>query len=317
VSTKKALITCGEGDDSELGIKASAFWLLTSFSQIVYKVGTKIFSGRVIGKFYPVKVANNLISYIVSCLKLNIVEVLGHKMLVHPKDFFSSRKAYGLQELELEKKLIKKGDVVLVIGAYIGYFTLIFAKFVGKEGKVFAFEPEPTNFSLLEKNMEINGYKNVVLVQKAVSNKTEKIKLYISEIGSTDHRIYDLHNSRRFIEIESIRLDDYFKDYDGKIDFIKMDIQGAEPRAVQGMSVLLNKNKNVKIATEFSPVLLKKSGIKPEEYLKSLMQHGFKLYDINEQEKKIKLANISELLETYTPENGNYTNLLCVKDFDW
>jgi FkbM family methyltransferase len=282
----------------------------TSFSQIIYKVGIRIFSGHGIGKLYPIKVANNLISYMVSRLKLNTVEVLGHKMFLHPKDFFSSIKAYALQELEFVKKVIKKGDVVLVIGAYTGYYTLIFAKFVGKEGRVFAFEPEPTNFSLLEKNVEMNGYNNVVLVKKAVSNKTGKIKLYISEIGSTDHRIYDLNSGRHFIEIESIRLDDYFKDYDGKIDLIKMDIQGAEPSAVQGMSGLLNKNKNVKIVTEFAPGLIKKSGAKPEGYLKALMEHGFKLYDINEG---FRLANISELLETYARESGKITNLLCIR----
>jgi len=181
---------------------------------------------------------------------------------------------------------------------------------VGKEGKVFAFEPEPTNFSLLAKNVEINGYKNVVLIKKAVSNKTGKIKLYISEIGSKDHKIYDLNSGRHFIEIESIRLDDYFKDYDGKIDLIKMDIQGAEPSAIQGMAGLLNKNKDVKIITEFAPSLIKKSGAKPEEYLKALMEHGFKLYDINEG---FRLTNISELLEAYASEAGKITDLLCIR----
>lgn len=57
---------------------------------------------------------------------------------------------------EIIKRETKEGDVVLDIGAHIGYYTLMFARLVGKEGKVFAFEPDPDNFTLLKKNIEIN-----------------------------------------------------------------------------------------------------------------------------------------------------------------
>jgi hypothetical protein len=150
----------------------------------IYRKVVKILSGHGIGNFYPVRVFNN---FIVSRLKSTLAEVDGHKM------FLDSRDSLGLSifsiheplETGLVKEKIKKGDVVLDIGANIGYYTLIFAKLVGEEGKVFAFEPEPTNFSLLEKNVEINGYKNVVLIQKAVSNETGKIRLYLSKGSAT------------------------------------------------------------------------------------------------------------------------------------
>jgi len=87
-----------------------------SFSQIIYKVGAKIFSGHGIGKLYPIKAANNIMSYMVSRLKLNTVEVLGHKMFLHPKDFFSSIKAYALEELEFAKKVIKKVMLFWLLG---------------------------------------------------------------------------------------------------------------------------------------------------------------------------------------------------------
>lgn len=278
---------------------------------LMYKDATKILSGHGIGRFYPVRIINN---FIISYLKSNFAEVQGHKMFLDSKDslYLSINGVYEPFETELVKKEIRKGDVVLDIGANIGYYTLIFAKLVSEEGKVFAFEPDPTNFALLKKNIEINEYKNVILVQKAVSNKTGKIRLYLSEDNKADHRIYDSHDGRQSIEIESIRLDDYFKNYDRKIAFIKMDIEGAEGGALQGMTNLLKENKNVKIATEFWPIGVKKFGMEPEEYLKLLLKHNFKLYHINEQEKKIEPANISELLETYTLEKENFTNLLCV-----
>ena len=226
--------------------------------------------------------------------------------------------ARGINEpltTELIKKEIKKGYVVLDIGAHVGYYTLIFSKLVGEEGKVYAFEPHPGNFILLKKNVETNGDKNVVLVQKAVSNKTGKIKLYLCEdiVGHSIHPFESPQDGGQSIEIEATRLDDYFKTYDGKIDFIKIDIEGAKKEAIQGISSLLKKNKNVKVVSEFNPPLLKQGGIEPEEYLELLTGFGFKLYEVSEREKKIKPVDIPKFLEMYALSKKKYTNLLCVR----
>jgi len=281
----------------------------------MYKKGFEILDGSGIGRFYPVKVTN---SFIIKHLKSSFVEVQGHKMFLDSEDSLrlSIFGAWEPFETELVKKEIKKGDVVLDLGANIGYYTLIFAKLVGEGGKVFAFEPEPDNFALLKKNVEINGYQNVILVRKAVSNKTGKFKLYLSDDNKGGHSMYPLspQDGSQSIEIEAIRLDDYFENYDGKIDFIKMDIEGAEEKAIQGMSSLLKKNKNVKIVSEFNPPTLKQGGIEPEEYLELLTGFGFKLYEVSEQEKKIKPVDIPKFLEMYAPSKRKYTNLLCTRE---
>ncbi len=280
---------------------------------LIYKKVAKIISGHRIGRFYPIRVIN---SFIISQLRSNFAEVQGHKMFLDSKDSLSLSiyESYEPLETQLVKREIKRGNVVLDLGANIGYYTLIFAKLVGEEGKVFAFEPDPTNFALLEKNIEMNGYKNVILVQKAVSNKDGKLKLYLSEYSMGDHAIFNLYEGCKFIEIEVIRLDDYFKNYEGKIDFIKIDTEGAEEQAIQSMLNLLKKNKTVKILTEFFPIGLKGSDIDPAEYLNTLLKLDFKLYHINEQEKKIEPASIPKLLEIYSPEKQNNTNLLCVRE---
>jgi len=97
------------------------------------------------------------------------------------------------------------------------------------------------------------------------------------------------------------------------IDFIKIDIEGAEKEAIQGMSSFLKKNKNVKVVSEFNPPLLKQGGIEPEEYLELLTGFGFKLYEVSEREKKIKPVDIPKFLEMYALSKKKYTNLLCVR----
>ena len=116
---------------------------------------------------------------------------------------------------------------------------------------------------MLKKNVEVNGYRNVVLIQKAVSNKSGKINLYLSDDNLADHRIYDSDDGRKSVEGESIKLDEYFKDNNQTIDFVKIDIQGAEWGAVHGMRKILERNKSVKIISEFWPFGLKIFGRLP------------------------------------------------------
>lgn len=288
---------------------------LMNVRKVILAVYSKVVSsrlGRSLETFYTVKVIS---AFLVSHFRSTFVEVQGHKMFLDPKDSLglSIHGAYEPFATSLVKKVVKEGDVVLDIGANIGYYTLILAKLVGQRGKVFAFEPGPLNFALLKKNIEINGYKNVILEQKAVSDRSEMTRLYLSADNPADHRIYDSHDNRRFIQISAVRLDDYFKDYFGKIDFIKMDIQGAEGLAIKGMANLLRRNANVKVLTEFWPFGLTRCGLEPNEYLSMLLSLRFKLYEVSEQERKIKPVVVSRLLHMYTPDKRNYTNLLCVR----
>ena len=135
----------------------------------------------------------------------------------------------------------------------------------------------------MKKNVEINGYENVVLVNKAVSNKNGKLKLFLNEKNKADNRMYNSNNGRKSIEIESIKLDDYFKGYKRKINLIKIDIQGAELKVIDGMRDLLRKNKNVKLISEFWFLGLKKGGIEPFDYLDMLFKNGFVISEINEK----------------------------------
>ena len=277
----------------------------------IFKKGVKFLSGHSLTRFYFIKV---VYYFLLSHLRNSnsTVDVFNHKM------FLDSIDTHGLSirgvcepfETELVKKEIKKGNIFLDRRANIGYYTLIFAELVGESGKVFAFEPDSTNFNILKRNIKLNGYQNIVPIQKAISNKTGKGKLYLSKYNRGAHMIYNLDGKREFIEIETIRLDDYFKEPANKMDFIKMDIEGAESQAIQGMTSILKKNKNLKIFTEFNPPILKRLNIEPKEFLNLFVKFGFKLYYINDREKKIKLIGVNKLIQECSDE---YTNLLCIR----
>ena len=220
---------------------------------------------------------------------------------------------YHKQMTKLIKSLITKGMVCLDIGANIGYFTLTMARLVGEEGGIFAFEPEPHNFDLLVKNIAINGYDNVTAVPKAISNKNGDAKLFLDRISLAGHSLASRRQGeRRFgrdaIEVEEQTLDTFFRDYNGKIDFVKIDVEGAELAVVEGMENIVNKNKDLIIITEFFPDALRSFGSTPKEFLNRLLQYGFNLYDINDQKESVRLMDIASILTEYS--SGKSTNLL-------
>lgn len=246
----------------------------------------------------------------------DFIEIEGHKLFLDKFDSLNlfMRGSFEEFETEIVKKIIKKGDIVLDVGANIGYYTLIFAKLVGKNGKVFSFEPDPTNFDLLTKNVKINGYENVILVRKALSYKTGKTNLFLSNTNAGDHMIVDTKENRDTVEIEMTTGDDYFRDFSEQLNFIKMDVQGAEIDALRGMSSLLQKINDIKIMIEFAPKWLKNFGYDPLKLLNYLREYDFKLFEIDNDRKKIISVNSKILIKNIRQKGKNEVNLLCSKD---
>ncbi len=118
-----------------------------------------------------------------------------------------------------------------------------------------------------------------------------------------------------YVEVEIIKLDEYFENKNFKVDVIKMDIEGAEGLAFEGMQKILSANKNIKIFSEIIPTQLEKTGINGENYLNMLTYLGFNIYEIIEEKDKnksnLKLINPSQFKE-FVKENI-LTNVFCMK----
>jgi FkbM family methyltransferase len=252
-----------------------------------------------------------------------ILEIQGSKMYINVRDkdpgMRKTFQAYALNRIHEEtttnlfKKVVKEGDVVIDLGANIGYFTLLAAKLVGPTGKVFAFEPEPKNFSYLKKNVELNNYTNVIIEQKAVSNYNGETKLFICPYDSGHHTInrpngieaYRLGRSGEItsIDIEVVTLDNYLRNKTDRVDVIKIDVEGAEALVFEGMKEILSKNQNIKIFLEFFPLLIEKMGSSPEDFAKYLFKN-FSVYVIG-HDYSMKKFN-SEIIKIENYEEINY-----------
>lgn len=250
----------------------------------------------------------NLIRYIKAglyeILKPKTARVFGFNIFINPNDKSVCREiwmnsAYEPFETGLIKNLVKEGMTVVDAGGNIGYYTLIMSKLVGKNGKVYVFEPDPVNFEYLKKNVETNSLDNVIIVKKGLADKNGRKKMSRFKENAGGSTIVDYQDSNYF-EIECVRLDDFADD---KIDFIKMDIEGAEPLAMAGMTKVIDSNPDLQLITE--------NGSNSEKYLKLLLQK-FQVFRIDEIKKKIIEFSKSEIPTALKrPAVPGYQNFYC------
>tara|TARA_B100001971_G_scaffold214029_1_gene249370 strand:- start:912 stop:1661 length:750 start_codon:yes stop_codon:yes gene_type:complete len=194
---------------------------------------------------------------------------------------------------------IKSGWTVLDIGANIGFYTIQFSNQVGLNGKVIAVEPAADNLYLLKKNIKVNHLKNVSIIEKAISSKSQNSRLYFAHGHQGDHRIYNTNETREYTPIETITIDDLIKD-ETRLDLIKMDIQGAEHLAILGIKQTVKKYRNIKIISEFSPKLISDAGGNPYDFLDYFIKEGFHIKYFDEKNKMIIKTTKKDLIKLCT-----------------
>lgn len=181
-------------------------------------------------------------------------EIQESKMYLDASDPGISRELFlrGTHE-ELATKVLrqelKKGMVVIDVGANLGYYTLLEASIVGNEGQVYAFEPFRKNFDMLTKNIKVNGYKNVKAYCKAVSTKSGTSKIALTDASNwgsmldisdeiiSKYMKQKMHKLvREVTKVDTVSLDEFLnKEGVNQVNFIRMDIEGYEVEAIKGM----------------------------------------------------------------------------------
>ncbi len=166
----------------------------------------------------------------------------------------------------------KKGEVVLEAGAFIGFYVMRAAELVGETGKVIAIEAVPENYEIIKRNVEVNHLKNVILVNKAVWNTATKIKFYREgkQIGSITQEVVATDN---FIEVPADTIDNILTENNiSKIDFARIQLNGVELAALEGMDETLSYHPRILVAGIYT-----KNGIPVQTLLKDYLdKKGFK-----------------------------------------
>ena len=172
-------------------------------------------------------------------------------------------------------RLARPGDLVIDGGAHIGFFTLLASSRVGPTGRVMAFEPSSATAAILRKNVELNGCANVTIVQAALSDASGTAVLAqaaTTETGQATLRPMDHAASRTTIRVAA--LDDVLTDQAQRVALIKLDLEGAELRALRGMARVLERDRP-HVIVEVTDEFLKEAGGSADELYRLLTGHGY------------------------------------------
>jgi FkbM family methyltransferase len=229
------------------------------------------------------------------------------------EDFHSyADRAFEPYTVELFKRSIKPGATVLDVGAQFGFFTLLAARQAGRAGKVYAFEPAAANYKLLQRNVQVNGYsQSVRIIQKAAGKRRETVPFFVYE-ASDSHGMYRHPQAllREEALVECVTVDEVIEGRGA--DVIKMDIEGNEPCALDGMKQTISRSGDLVLIAELAPAYLRRAGFAPEDYLAKLEELGFSVRAIDERTHTL-LTVSPEFLRESEQDPTWCANLYCRK----
>lgn len=219
-------------------------------------------------------------------------------------------RTYDENENKFISRFIKPGFISFDIGANQGFYTIFLAKLAGSQGKVFAFEPAPSEFRKLRWNMLINRLRNVVMESLALGCQEGSSDMYLCLSGKGSYSSLrspseDVKARKKLIRVAITTLDAYIQHNNiPTIDFIKIDVEGGELDVLKGGIDALSRLRPV-IMCEIADIRTRQWGYRASEIYKFLAEHGYRWYRTTTE----GTLQFAEPKERYDPE---WENLIAV-----
>jgi len=197
-------------------------------------------------------------------------------------------------------RTIKPGWHCLDVGANHGYYSIVMSSIVGSSGRVIALEPNLRLAEMVRKTLELNGFSDrATAMAKAVSNRAGQIVKLVIPQGHTGHASIRNNASAtdEVMEVETVTIDQLTAEWP-QVDFIKIDVEGAEIAVWQGMRETIRRNKDIVIVLEFGSTRYPN----PRAFLEEILAEGFVLryIDYDTQAKEISIDRcLSERQSSY------------------
>lgn len=177
-------------------------------------------------------------------LPVKLAPGLERTMLLPEAFHWISYDGYEPESLRWIADNVEPGDTCLDVGGHIGVFSVLMAELVGPCGSVHTFEPFPPSLEIARKTMERNHLAGRLSVIRAAVDETDggTVDLFTGE-GTSEASLYGHKTHSATITVPRVSLDAYVERAGlDRIDVIKMDIEGAEERALRGAIGILERH---------------------------------------------------------------------------
>ncbi len=177
--------------------------------------------------------------------------------------------------------LIRAGDTVVDVGANVGLWALGAARLAGPNGRVVAFEPVPRTHARLIRNVELNNASTVIVEQVALADVSGGVTLYDTSNGNSGGAgMLRRPGADLPFEARTNPLDRYCQTKAiPRIEFLKIDVEGAEPRVLMGAAALLGAEDAPIVMFEVDAATTQGLGHSPQAACGILRDHGYAIYE--------------------------------------
>lgn len=178
-----------------------------------------------------------------------------------------------------------KGNMTLVdVGANIGLYSCLALASKHHTGKIVAFEPHRESLEYLKTNLTRNAKdQEVILIEAAAANVNGTVELYANPENKGDNRLYAADELEPAGSVDARSIDSVCEENNIQaINFLKVDVQGAESGVIAGACKVLNHSTDCIVMTEFWPQGITSEGSSPAEYIAKLNEIGFTLFEFDE-----------------------------------
>jgi FkbM family methyltransferase len=194
---------------------------------------------------------------------------------------------YETQLTDYLVKELKSDSHCIDVGANFGYFTCLMARFC-PQGRVIGIEPDQYVYEIARDNVFINGFANHAnVVHAAASSSDADVQLYRRKTRLANTSIAKVDEDHLMGEppsepfvVKGRRVDNLLPQANGRVDFMKIDVEGAEPLVFEGARNTIAANPNLTIITEWAPGQIKAAGFQVPAFLIALKAMGLHAYDI-------------------------------------
>ena len=170
---------------------------------------------------------------------------------------------------------LRPGMTAVDVGAHAGYYTVLFSRLVGADGRVFAFEPHPVTFELLARNVRRRAPGNVHIYREAVSDREGDADFWQAPL-SLGHSLLPVKAGCERIPVQTVSLDGLCRRYGvERLDLVKVDVEGGEPEVFDGMREVCARSPRLALLAEYKSELCARRGLDPARWLAGLVELGF------------------------------------------
>ena len=226
---------------------------------------------------------------------------------VFERTYLIYKELFEASHVRLLQELVRPGSTIVDVGAFIGFFSLLFARWVSGGGRVLALEPDPNSLLRLRHRLERTGLTNVVdCVQAAVASESGERRLTLNAACPVDHKL-----GEDGIPVAATSIDDLLAASGWpRVSLIKIDVQGAEASVIAGARRTIAAF-HPSLFVEVSDATLRAYGSSAEQLLSTLVDLGYTIHRLNRH--RISDAVTIEQALAWQASSG-YIDLLFLHD---